>query len=304
MHDEAVMTPDQIIPALASQHGLPRQAMMAARDHRGDLVPHFIACLDRIAVSTVDTLTDEDRDACLFVVYLLAEWRETRAYRPLTRLLRQDEDLIDVVIGDALTESASRLVASVFDGDLQPVLDVIDDPAADEFARSAMIEALVIIARTHPSSKPEVVRYLEGFFCRDIPKSEIVWYTWTDAVAELGLDHLEPFVERVYARDLIPPQLSTFDFFRDRLREEGRTGVFGEGQHRQERMPIEDAVDELSRWHCFSSAHAMHEKNRNRALPVISRHLGQTFVREFPKVGRNESCPCGSGRKFKKCCLQ
>ena len=21
------------------------------------------------------------------------------------------------------------------------------------------------------------------------------------------------------------------------------------------------------------------------------------------KVGRNESCPCGSGRKFKKCCL-
>ncbi len=21
------------------------------------------------------------------------------------------------------------------------------------------------------------------------------------------------------------------------------------------------------------------------------------------KVGRNESCPCGSGKKFKKCCL-
>jgi uncharacterized protein len=26
------------------------------------------------------------------------------------------------------------------------------------------------------------------------------------------------------------------------------------------------------------------------------------FVREGPKVGRNEPCPCGSGRKFKKCC--
>ncbi|HAV61403.1 MAG TPA: hypothetical protein DCY13_03455, partial [Verrucomicrobiales bacterium] len=21
-----------------------------------------------------------------------------------------------------------------------------------------------------------------------------------------------------------------------------------------------------------------------------------------PKVGRNDPCPCGSGRKFKKCC--
>ena len=25
-------------------------------------------------------------------------------------------------------------------------------------------------------------------------------------------------------------------------------------------------------------------------------------VRDTPKVGRNEPCPCGSGRKFKKCC--
>ena len=28
----------------------------------------------------------------------------------------------------------------------------------------------------------------------------------------------------------------------------------------------------------------------------------QTFRRETPKVGRNEPCPCGSGRKFKRCC--
>ena len=26
------------------------------------------------------------------------------------------------------------------------------------------------------------------------------------------------------------------------------------------------------------------------------------FIRETPKVGRNDPCPCGSGRKFKKCC--
>lgn len=26
------------------------------------------------------------------------------------------------------------------------------------------------------------------------------------------------------------------------------------------------------------------------------------FVRDQPKVGRNDPCPCGSGRKFKKCC--
>ncbi|MES3021313.1 MAG: UPF0149 family protein [Pseudomonadota bacterium] len=28
----------------------------------------------------------------------------------------------------------------------------------------------------------------------------------------------------------------------------------------------------------------------------------QTIKRDEPKVGRNDDCPCGSGKKFKKCC--
>jgi preprotein translocase subunit SecA len=27
-----------------------------------------------------------------------------------------------------------------------------------------------------------------------------------------------------------------------------------------------------------------------------------TATREAPKVGRNDACPCGSGKKYKKCC--
>ncbi len=28
----------------------------------------------------------------------------------------------------------------------------------------------------------------------------------------------------------------------------------------------------------------------------------ETYRRETPKIGRNEPCPCGSGKKYKKCC--
>jgi preprotein translocase subunit SecA len=31
-------------------------------------------------------------------------------------------------------------------------------------------------------------------------------------------------------------------------------------------------------------------------------HVG-TIQRAGPKVGRNDPCPCGSGKKHKKCCL-
>jgi hypothetical protein len=30
----------------------------------------------------------------------------------------------------------------------------------------------------------------------------------------------------------------------------------------------------------------------------------KTYVREQPKIGRNDPCPCGSGKKYKKCCLK
>jgi SEC-C motif-containing protein len=35
----------------------------------------------------------------------------------------------------------------------------------------------------------------------------------------------------------------------------------------------------------------------NGAAPPV-----RQVVREAPKIGRNDPCPCGSGRKHKKCC--
>ena len=44
-----------------------------------------------------------------------------------------------------------------------------------------------------------------------------------------------------------------------------------------------------------------------RTEPNTSEHENANFEpappRRFDKVGRNEPCPCGSGQKYKKCCL-
>lgn len=31
---------------------------------------------------------------------------------------------------------------------------------------------------------------------------------------------------------------------------------------------------------------------------------GRPYIRLDPKIGRNDPCPCGSGKKYKKCCLR
>jgi preprotein translocase subunit SecA len=39
-----------------------------------------------------------------------------------------------------------------------------------------------------------------------------------------------------------------------------------------------------------------------QAEEAVGLPAGLTVRRQLPKVGRNEPCPCGSGRKFKHCC--
>ena len=56
-------------------------------------------------------------------------------------------------------------------------------------------------------------------------------------------------------------------------------------------------IAELSTWYGFSEAYLEAERRRGKLASAAS------FVHAGPKVGRNDPCPCGSGRKFKKCCL-
>ena len=45
-------------------------------------------------------------------------------------------------------------------------------------------------------------------------------------------------------------------------------------------------------------------KNNQIPYELLSRMRKQKqLVREFKKVGRNDKCPCGSGKKYKNCCL-
>jgi len=44
---------------------------------------------------------------------------------------------------------------------------------------------------------------------------------------------------------------------------------------------------------------------QNKVFPdrMVEEHTTPTLMRSDPKTGRNDPCPCGSGKKFKKCCL-
>ncbi|MCR4715390.1 MAG: SEC-C domain-containing protein, partial [Treponemataceae bacterium] len=82
------------------------------------------------------------------------------------------------------------------------------------------------------------------------------------------------------------------------------------------RVKVQTAEDaQISRQHgVIRNMNAQHnamqsfDANAARAAadrsPMASRRQGEsvTVVRTGPKVGRNDPCPCGSGKKYKHCC--
>ncbi len=70
----------------------------------------------------------------------------------------------------------------------------------------------------------------------------------------------------------------------------------------------EGTVEFVAQYSLNGELHSHHEKSRfvreQGAWAYIDGEMVKPapMVRSMPKVGRNEPCPCGSGKKYKKCC--
>jgi preprotein translocase subunit SecA len=66
-------------------------------------------------------------------------------------------------------------------------------------------------------------------------------------------------------------------------------------------MYVHEEVQSLAARGLAADATAPEDTGNEAALQAALKEKGTPIVREGPKVGRNDPCPCGSGKKYKKC---
>jgi hypothetical protein len=67
-----------------------------------------------------------------------------------------------------------------------------------------------------------------------------------------------------------------------------------------------NTIEEFSDWYCFSAQARADREERvaaRRELAAVKYDPFTPVTNPWGKVGRNDRCPCGSTKKFKKCCL-
>jgi hypothetical protein len=296
------MTPDEILRDFARDDIFPKEAMAAARAERETMAPVFVDMVRRLGAQPISEMDDADVMALIPVFHLLGEWQEPSAYRPLARMLRRPTEILDYLLGDAVTEASFRVMAGTFDGDLEPLFDAVDDTRADDFARSSCMNALVLIAHLHPDHREAILGFFRSFLTRCPESSEIVLTGWIDSIADLGLEDMTEDVRALFEKGLISPQFCDFRHFLDDLQATLDAGGAPAGRRYQKSL-ISDAIEELSRWHCYTDAFFAAQKRRKVSNDLRVAPWTESFLHPTPKIGRNDPCPCGSGKKYKKCCL-
>lgn len=296
------MTPNEIMRDLARHDIFPKAAMAAARADRDKMVSIFVDLVDRLANQQLVEMQEGEITALIPIFHMLGEFQESRAYRPLLMLLRQPSKTLDYLLGDAVTETSFRVLAATCDGDLQPLFEFVEDATTDVFARSSMIDALVLTALLHPENRDAIAAFFRNFrqHCRDEDTDMLIG--WMEAVADLGLADMEPELRATFEAGLIPSDYCVADEVLRDLKATSESGSITINSRYKSGL-ITDAIEELSKWHGYSDAYLAKQKrqgarNASRAMP-----WAETFMHETPPVGRNDPCPCGSGNKFKKCCL-
>jgi preprotein translocase subunit SecA len=73
---------------------------------------------------------------------------------------------------------------------------------------------------------------------------------------------------------------------------------------RKSKLPL--PIDSSGFYHIvipLVSADDMSSPNDSVSIRKLSENEAHDLSRQLRDVGRNQPCPCGSGRKHKKCCL-
>jgi Protein of unknown function (DUF1186)/SEC-C motif len=291
------MTLDEALRDLvAAESELPRAAMRWALEHWDEAGPRFLALLD--AYARGQDRSEPTERALFFIVHLLGEKAETAAFGPLCRLLL-DAEASGLVLGDAITTTLRGVLISTYDGDLAALRAVIEAEGADEFVREGALLALAYLARTGRVPEAEVRAYLVHLLAAMRPQAEhFVWVGWLLAVAHLGYAELAGEAEGLIRRGLVSQRdWRVADFRRDlrrTLADPARLAGFA-----HDRVgPFTGAIEELEGWYASSGEDAW------PTLPALADYEARRPVTNpLRKVGRNDPCPCGSGKKFKGCCL-
>jgi hypothetical protein len=222
----------------------------------------------------------------------LAQLRAEEAIAPLVELFRRADDDMDDWVSEDLPHALAQFGAVA----LAPLTDYLGDATHGDWSRVAAAEAIGFVGKEQPDTRAECVLRLSAQLERFAEQSETLNAFLISPLLDLRAVEAMPVIERAFASgrvdESVPGDVEDVEIEfglktkRAHPPKPNALTIMGEqfrNQWKAAGLPLPEAHDNFPEPEAEPPA---------LSLPYIAPL----------KVGRNEPCPCGSGKKFKKCC--
>jgi hypothetical protein len=289
---------EEHLQELGESVGLPVFAVGLCTIRYEQTGPVFRTILDRAAAG--ESLDGNESLFFFRGLHIVGGRRDPLAFKPLLRFLRRPPREVEDLLGDATTETLAQIVAGVFDGDVAALLEASVDVTIDEYVRDSLIGAASFLAWEGRIPRQEFVGFLQRLHTeRLVPDGDMAWYGWMNAIALLGLRDMQPAVVAAAQSGALPADLWEPAYFERDIATAERAPGDIEPFKKARLGYIDDVVVALERFDTGDEDEFMSPA----ATGYVPEAGNVPMTNPWRHVGRNDPCPCGSGKKAKRCCL-
>ncbi|HPW65527.1 MAG TPA: SEC-C metal-binding domain-containing protein [Salinivirgaceae bacterium] len=267
-----------------------------------------IADLEQVMYHTMFEFTDEDFErneyyALPHAIWFLYELNAVETMETACLLLQKEDDFTDFWFGDFWVNDTWFYYYMLVKHDHRQLLEVLYLPNKNAFVKSTLLDAIEQLAFHHPERKDEVIEWLTDllqFYVDNQTNNDIIDAPFVgfieSSLIDLNVKNSLPILKILHEADCVDEWINGgyadvvkyFEnppFLEKRIMELPDIYTLAEKE-----------IEMIERW--------KKEKKNQKAESYYPQQPEETEITEVKrsKVGRNDPCPCGSGKKFKKCC--
>ena len=232
----------------------------------------------------------------LHASFLLMELKAAESLTNVLDFIQYDEDFMELYIGDILTEEFWQCLYILGKDNPTLLKNFLLKPGIYSFAKAAVSQALIQISILEPHRSQEIEKLFEEVFLffihcenRDLIDPTFLGLMIGDA-ADAQFNNLFVHIEKLYDLQYIDQSI------------EGNFENFNRNRDHKSEAGSNYKLHTLSE--IYSSADFCEEDEIQNDFFTTPKN--EPIISQMPvhsqKVNRNDPCPCGSGKKYKKCC--
>ena len=238
-------------------------------------------------------------------IFLLTHLEDEFFVPDFLKCLQMDENTLEELYADSLTDVLWLPIERCGDGHWDAIWDFLISPDVDRWARDTVVNGVVAMALLNPSRREIALRFLTKLFKNEeiFDQEEIAF--WFTECGDCGLIELQPLAEQLTERFALEFDEPDFPMFAEVRRDEILESFSKPMAHVAERYQKTTVYSIYAEWRKVEKEEEEYRKSEERREAMkAAKELPerQYYPSPAPKVERNDPCPCGSGKKYKKCC--